>query len=61
MPYANLSALMCAALVVLCGCQERPLTPDEIRDQHRFEMGCRAEDAQGYERAMPYCGHGGGH
>jgi hypothetical protein len=22
-------------------------------------MGCRAEDAQGLERNMPYCGHNG--
>jgi hypothetical protein len=53
---------MLLALPALAGCQERPLTPAEIQDQHRFEVGCRAEDAQGYERAMPYCGHsGGGH
>jgi hypothetical protein len=54
----GLSALMLAPL--LLGCQERPLTPTEIQEQHRFEVGCRPEDAQGYERAMPYCGHSGG-
>jgi len=57
---AKLCVLMFSALPVLLGCQERPLTPQEIQDQHRFEVGCRAQDAQGYERAMPYCGHNGG-
>lgn len=60
MVYANGSVLICVVLLILAGCQERPLTPAEIQDQHRFEVGCRAEDAQGYERAMPYCGHSGG-
>jgi hypothetical protein len=59
--HASICALMFAAVHVLLRCQERPLTPAEIQDQHRFEVGCRPEDAQGYERAMPYCGHGGGH
>jgi hypothetical protein len=53
-------ALAVLGFLTLHGCQERPLTPAEIQDQHRFQVGCRAEDAQGYERAMPYCGHGGG-
>jgi len=44
----------------LLGCQERPLTQQEIQDQHRFEVGCRFQDAQGYEQALPYCGHHGG-
>jgi hypothetical protein len=57
---ASLLTLVFPALLVLLGCQERPLTLAEIQEQHRFEVGCRAEDAQGYERAMPYCGHGGG-
>jgi len=47
-------------LAVLVGCQSRPLTPQEISDQHRFETGCRFVDAQGYEGNMPYCGHNGG-
>ncbi len=61
MARASLCVLMLLALPALVGCQERPLTPAEIRDRQRFEVGCRSEDAQGYERAMPYCGHSGGH
>ncbi len=43
----------------LTGCNEPPPSAQTIADQHRFEMGCRPEDAQGYERNMPYCGHRG--
>ena len=57
---ASYLTLVFQAPLVLLGCQEPPLTPAEIQEQHRFEVGCRAEDAQGYERAMPYCSHGGG-
>ncbi len=52
--------MLLALATALLGCQERPLTPAEIQDQHRFQVGCRPEDAQGYERNMPYCGHMGG-
>jgi hypothetical protein len=46
----------------LTGCNEPPPSAQTLADQHRFEMGCRGQDAQGYERNMPYCGHsGGGH
>ncbi len=51
-----LTLLTLLGLSALTSCQQRPLTPAEIEDQHRFEMGCRPEDAQGYERNMPYCG-----
>lgn len=47
-------------LALLGACQSRPLTPQEAADQHRFETGCRFQDAQGYEGNMPYCGHNGG-
>jgi len=57
---ARLCLLMLLTLPALIGCQERPLTPQEIQDQHRFEVGCRPQDAEGYEQAMPYCGHHGG-
>jgi hypothetical protein len=52
--------LMLLALPALLGCQERAPTPAEIQGQRRFEVGCRFQDAQGYEAAMPYCGHSGG-
>lgn len=44
-------------LAPLMACAEGPPSPETIADQHRFQMGCRAEDAQGLERNMPYCGH----
>ncbi|MGE5202508.1 MAG: hypothetical protein ACM3O6_10635 [Acidobacteriota bacterium] len=47
-------------LAMLVGCDNRPLTPEEVEAQHRFETGCRPQDAQGYEMNMPYCGHNGG-
>ena len=47
-------------LTMLVACNPRPLTPEEVEAQHRFETGCRAVDAQGYEMNMPYCGHNGG-
>jgi hypothetical protein len=47
-------------LSTLAGCNQPPPSPQTIADQHRFEVGCRAEDAQGYEGVMPYCGHQGG-
>jgi hypothetical protein len=46
-------------LAMLIACNPRPLTPEEVEAQHRFETGCRGVDAQGYEMNMPYCGHGG--
>jgi hypothetical protein len=44
-------------LAPLTACNEAPPSPETIADQHRFQMGCRAEDAQGLERNMAYCGH----
>ena len=52
--------IMLTTLAVLAACESRPLTPQEAADQHRFETGCRFQDAQGYEGNMPYCGHNGG-
>lgn len=54
------SMLMILGLLAVSGCQQRPLTPQEVQDQHRFEVGCRGSDAQGYEENTPYCGHEGG-
>jgi hypothetical protein len=53
--------LSIAGLPMLAGCNQPPPSPQAIADQRRFEAGCRAEDAQGYEANMPYCGHRGGH
>lgn len=47
-------------LFALAGCNQPPPSPQTIADQHRFEMACRAADAQGYEANMSYCGHRGG-
>jgi len=45
---------------LVAGCDTTPPTPEEKALQHQYQMGCRPEDAQGLERAMPYCGHDGG-
>jgi len=51
-------ALMFLSLAFLVGCQERPLTPAEIQDQHRFMTGCRPEDAaRDYTDFIAYCDH----
>jgi hypothetical protein len=53
---ATLCALILLCLPALLGCQERPLTPAEIQDQHRFMTGCRPEDAaRDYTEYMAYC------
>jgi len=52
--------VLVSLLAGLAACESRPLTPQEAADQHRFETGCRFQDAQGYEGNMPYCGHNGG-
>lgn len=62
MPRACLSILLpVLAVSILAGCYEPPPTAQTIADQHRFQVGCRAQDAQGYEMNMPYCGRDGGH
>ena len=43
------------ALSALLGCRERPLTPAEIQDQHRFVTGCRPQDAPDYGSFIAYC------
>ena len=53
----TLYVLLVLSAVTLIACQEHPLTPAEIQDQHRFQTGCRPEDYQGYERNAPYCDH----
>lgn len=53
-------ALSLSLLATLLACDPRPLTPEEVQAQHRYETGCRPQDAQGYERNTPYCGHNGG-
>ena len=61
MPRACLSIpLSLLALSSIAGCQQPPPTAQTIADQHRFEVGCRAQDAQGYEMNIPYCGREGG-
>ena len=61
MPRAHLSvALSLLAISSLAGCNEPPPTAQTMADQHRFEVGCRAQDAQGYEINEPYCGPEGG-
>jgi len=59
-----LRVVLCLSLTglsILAGCNQPPPSPQAIADQHRFEVGCRAGDAQGYEANQPYCGHRGGH
>ena len=62
MPRAFLSVpFSLLAISSLAGCNEPPPTAQTIADQHRFEVGCRAQDAQGYEKNEPYCLRDGGH
>ena len=63
MPRACLSIpLSLLVLSSLAACNEPPASAQTIADQHRFETGCRAQDAEGYEMLMPYCGRReGGH
>ncbi len=52
-------AVMAALGGALIGCAPPPPpSPEQERLEHQYQMGCRPEDAQGYERAMPYCSHG---
>ena len=51
---------MVAFLGALLGCAPPPPpSPEKAALEHQYEMGCRPQDAQGYERNMPYCGHNG--
>jgi len=51
-------ALWLGSLSALCACERpQPPSPDVAAKEHQYEMGCLPEDAQGYERAMPYCNH----
>jgi len=48
-------------LGLLAGCANPPPgSPEEAQLQHQYQTGCRPVDAQGYERLLEYCGHGGG-
>ena len=50
---------MLGLLAVVVGCTPPAAPPPDVAAQQRqFQMGCRWEDAQGLERAMPYCNHG---
>ena len=52
------AALILLTLPALVGCQERPLTPQEIQDQHRFMTTCRPADfARDYTEFLAYCDH----
>jgi len=51
-------ALTFLVLALLAACQERPLTSQEIQDQHRFAAGCRPSDyARDSTEFMSYCDH----
>ena len=51
-------ALTFLVLALLAACQERPLTSQEIQDQHRFATGCRPSDyARDSTEFMSYCDH----
>jgi len=45
MTSARISLLVMLGLLALLGCQQRPLTPQDIQDQQRFMTGCRHSDA----------------
>ena len=46
---------------LLGGCTApAPPSPEMQQLEHQYEMGCRPEDAQGYEHQMPYCSKGDG-
>jgi hypothetical protein len=50
---------MLGLLSLLVGCTPpAPPSPDVAAQQRQFQMGCRPEDAQGYEHLLQYCDHG---
>jgi hypothetical protein len=51
------SLLALSPLLATCAGPE-PGSPEWNALAHQYQMGCRPEDAQGLEHAMPYCGHG---
>ncbi|HUK08857.1 MAG TPA: hypothetical protein VLX09_13375 [Stellaceae bacterium] len=56
----GLAALL-ALSPLLAGCATpAPGSPEEQALQHQYQTGCRAVDAQGYEKLLQYCGHDGG-
>jgi hypothetical protein len=58
-PRRERCSVVLSLLAVVVGCTPpAPPPPDVAAQQRQFEMGCRPEDAQGLERAMPYCNHG---
>jgi hypothetical protein len=49
--------VMATLLALSAACDSGlPPSPAELELEHRFEMGCRPQDAVGLEEAMPYCG-----
>ena len=56
-PAVLLSLLALSALPSpLAGCANPPVgSPQWYEVTHEFEMGCRPEDAEGYEKLFEYC------
>jgi hypothetical protein len=49
------------ASAMLGGCTPpAPPSPQVQQLEHQYQMGCRPEDAQGYERQLMYCSKGDG-
>jgi len=47
--------------VLLGGCTPpAPPSPEVQALEHQYQMGCRPEDAQGYEHQLMYCSKGDG-
>jgi len=49
-----------AVLAPLAACNLPPPSPEDEAAYHRFQTGCRPQDANGYENQKEYCGNGGG-
>ncbi|HUK08856.1 MAG TPA: hypothetical protein VLX09_13370 [Stellaceae bacterium] len=57
--YVKKDWAMLGLLSLLAGCTPpAPPSPDVAAQQRQFQMGCRPEDAQGYEHLLQYCDHG---
>jgi len=55
--FVLMTALTLGTGLAACG-PTPPPQPDVEAEERRFQMGCQPQDAQGYEKYMPYCGGG---
>jgi len=51
----SLLAAAAVLAVTLSACAAAPPSPEQVRLDHDYEVGCHPSDAQGYEPEMLYC------